>query len=563
MRFTTTLACVFTLVATNAHAQRVLDPSAATVLIRVMGNVHIEVTEFGTTRIIDRSDVQTGSGSGFVVSPYGYVATANHVVAPREWTEKRGGVTLRARVNPTRFEVAFPKSAAAANAPPFPLDARVVASDPSTDVAVLFIAGTFSYVALGDSGAVERGHPVQVIGYPFGDTIDTLLGVSRPGGSPEATIASGTVTALRTDGSGELQSIQTDSTINPGNSGGPLLDEDGYAIGVVVAQFKEGDRGTGLGFAVPINVVKGLLERHGLDQSLPVRRLRVGPLQDVPSKGVRVGLLEYRNDVSPFRVRVDLGDLNDEVTFRADRVYTPWAVQDVERWLLSDSALEPALVVERQRPSVVDGSGRLRGRALARHRTTGASIELLYTAVDVGAEVVIARFVGPAEQVAFNRSVLSTALRAFEADALLSGFIPSPSAITWTIDRYLGADAPAVTLPSGWFMQLTSGGVCGGLRPAARILSVSPPEDFTLSLRLAWWPSATADAKQVAEACGGGLTDQSPFVQRTTWAGVSYITEGRVRSVEGGVVLLTVLAPSERVDSGRAIFEAWARAVVP
>jgi S1-C subfamily serine protease len=204
IRFAASLVLAFTLLAANAHAQRVLDPSAATVIIRVMGDVRLEVTELGMTRIVDRSDVQIGSGSGFVVSPHGYLATAHHVVAPREWTENRGGATVRARVTPTRLEVAFPKSAAAV-APPFPLDARVVASDPLRDVAVLFIAGTFSYLALGDSAAVERGQPVQLIGYPFGDVVDTLLGAARPVGAPEATMASGTVTALRRDAAARQQ----------------------------------------------------------------------------------------------------------------------------------------------------------------------------------------------------------------------------------------------------------------------------------------------------------------------------------------------------------------------
>jgi len=559
--FTAILACAFTLVSTAAHAQAVVDPAAATVLIRVMGNVHLEVTELGATRTIDRVDVQTGTGSGFVVSPFGYIATANHVVAQREWTEERGAATVRARVSPTRFEVSFPKSAAGTNEPSFPVDARVVASDPSKDVAVLFVVGTFAYLPLGDSAALERGQPVQVIGYPFGGVVDTLLGVSRAAGAPEATISKGLVTALRTDALGELQTIQTDSTINPGNSGGPLLDEEGHAVGVVVAQFKEGDRSTNLGFAVPINIVKGLLEAHGLDQTLPVRRLRVGPVQELPFKGMRVGLLEYRNDLSTSRLRVDLGDLDNEVTFRVDRVYTPWPVEDVERWLLRDPTLEPALALERAQRSVVDGAGRLRSRAMGRHRTTGAAMELLYKVVDLGAESVIARFVGPAEQIAFNRGVLEAALSAFEADPLLSPSFPGASTLTWTSDRYLGSEAPPVTLPSGWLMQLTNGDGCRGLDPATRTLSVSPIEDFTLSLRVAWWPAGVADAARVAAACGGGLADQTPFVQRTTWAGVSYVTEGIVRAVEGGVLVLAVTSPSERLPAARTIFGAWARAI--
>jgi hypothetical protein len=196
---------------------------------------------------------------------------------------------------------------------------------------------------------------------------------------------------------------------------------------------------------------------------------------------------------------------------------------------------------------------------MGRHRTTGAATELLYTVMDLGAESVVARFVGPAEQVAFNRGVLEAALSSFEADALLPGSSPNASALTWTSDRYLGSEAPVVTLPSGWLMQLTNESGCLGVEPPARTLSVSPMEDFTLSLRMAWWPAGTADIARVAGACGGGLTNQAPFVQRTTWAGVSYVTEGIVRPSEGGVVLLSVTAPSDRLPAARAIFEAWGR----
>jgi hypothetical protein len=256
---------------------------------------------------------------------------------------------------------------------------------------------------------------------------------------------------------------------------------------------------------------------------------------------------------------VDLGDADNEVSFRADRVYTPWTMLEVERWLINEPALEPALVIERPRQSAIDASGRLRGRATARHRNTGGTVELLYAIVDIGEEKVIARFVGPAEQVAFNRSVLDAALAAFDADALLSNSVPNLSSMTWTAGQFLGSDAPVVSLPSGWLLQQTSGVVCSGLPPPGRVVSVSPPGDFTLSLRLAWWPDGTADAKQVASACGGGLGDQAPSVQRTAWAGVQYVMEGVVRTIEGGVVQLAVIAPSGRLAAGRAIFEAWAR----
>jgi hypothetical protein len=229
--------------------------------------------------------------------------------------------------------------------------------------------------------------------------------------------------------------------------------------------------------------------------------------------------------------------------------------------LLSEPALEPAIVVERPRQTTVDPGGRLRGRASGRHRTTGGAIELLYMVVDLGAETVIARFVGPAEQVAFNRGVLQAALRSMEVEALISGSLPDVTALTWETGQFLDPDGPSVTLPSGWHTQLTSGVVCSGLAPAVRILSASPPEDFTVSLRLAWWPVGSVEAKQVASACGGGLTDR-PFVQRAMWAGVPYITEGSVRTAERGVVILGVNAPGERLAASRAIFEAWARSLL-
>ena len=91
---------------------------------------------------------------------------------------------------------------------------------------------------------------------------------------------------------------------------------------------------------------------------------------------------------------------------------------------------------------------------------------------------------------------------------------------------------------------------------------MSPPGDFTLSLRVAWWPRGVADAKQVATACGGGTADRGRFVQRTTWMGVAYVTETLVRSVEGGVMQLAVIARSERLGTARAIFKEWARRVL-
>ena len=71
--------------------------------------------------------------------------------------------------------------------------------------------------------------------------------------------------------------------------------------------------------------------------------------------------------------------------------------------------------------------------------------------VDLGVEKMITCFIGPAEQVAFNRSVLDAALAAFDAETLLSGPLPDVSAMTWTADAFPVPDVPMISLPSGGY----------------------------------------------------------------------------------------------------------------
>jgi hypothetical protein len=322
------------------------------------------------------------------------------------------------------------------------------------------------------------------------------------------------------------------------------------------------NRNTGVGFAVPINLVKKLIDAQGLDRSLTARRLRLAQVEDLPSKGMRVMMLEGRSDLSPSRVSVDLRGGDNEVDFRVDRVYSAWNAQELQRWLLDERGLEPAFSVQRQRASAVDASGRLHGRAVGRDGATGQAIELVYTIVDLGMEKLIARFIGATEQIAFNRSVVDDALAAFEATALLSGSSPSIPAVSWTAGPFLSPDAPDVPLPAGWLLERSSGALCNREPPAAAIVRVSPPGDFRLSLRIAWWPPGVADAKQIVTACGGGSSDRPSFSQRVSWAGVQYVSEGAVHMVGGGVVQLTLTAPSGRLAEGRAIFEQWERRLV-
>jgi Do/DeqQ family serine protease len=185
------------------------------------------------------------AGSGVIVdAERGYVLTNNHVVANASEIQ----VTLKDR---RRFK------------------AKLLGTDPATDVAVLEISAE-KLVALpfGDSDALRVGDYVIAIGNPFG------LG---------QTVTSGIVSALGRSGlniEGYEDFIQTDASINPGNSGGALIDLRGRLVGINTAIIAPAGGNVGIGFAVPSNMARSVMEqliRHG-----EVRRGRLGvAVQDV------------------------------------------------------------------------------------------------------------------------------------------------------------------------------------------------------------------------------------------------------------------------------------------
>src|SRR5919197_502205 len=170
----------------------------------------------------DKSNATRRSqGSGFVISPDGFVVTNNHVVAAAE------GILVQLADGREYL-------------------AEVVGRDDSTDVALLRLQGApgdLPSVYLGDSDAVSVGDWVVAIGNPFG------FGHS---------VSHGMISAKeRVLGIGAFDDfIQTDALINPGNSGGPLFNMRGEVVGVNTAIISQGQ---GIGFAVPINMVKELI----------------------------------------------------------------------------------------------------------------------------------------------------------------------------------------------------------------------------------------------------------------------------------------------------------------
>ena len=163
---------------------------------------------------------QRSLGSGFIIDKEGYIVTNNHVIEDADQIK----VIL---FNDKEF------------------DAELVGRDPKTDLALIQIKGAKNLqpLELGDSNKLEVGKWVVAIGSPFG---------------LEQTVTAGIVSAKgRIIGSGPYDDfIQTDASINPGNSGGPLLNMDGQVVGINTAIIASGQ---GIGFAIPVNLAKGII----------------------------------------------------------------------------------------------------------------------------------------------------------------------------------------------------------------------------------------------------------------------------------------------------------------
>lgn len=180
----------------------------------------------------DRKKAKTkiGGGSGFIVSPDGYILTSSHVVADPE----------------ADYTIIFE--------PKKKYPAKILARDPINDIAILKIKGeNFPFLELSDSDRIELGQTVIAIGNALGEFHDTISTGVISGMSRAITAFSGF-----SPKSAQLRGlIQTDAAINPGNSGGPLVDIEGKVIGINTAMVIGAQN---IGFAIPINYAKKDLE---------------------------------------------------------------------------------------------------------------------------------------------------------------------------------------------------------------------------------------------------------------------------------------------------------------
>ena len=243
---------------------------------------------------LTRYIVPRGSGSGFIWNKDGYIVTNYHVV--------RGASSATVKLSDGKSYQAFP-----------------VGSYPRRDITVLKIKAPqneLKPIKLGNSDKLQVGQSVYAIGNPYG---------------LDWTMTKGIVSALNrkvtfSDGGVMSGAIQTDAAINPGNSGGVMLDSSGRAIGVNSAIYSPNGGSVGIGFAIPINLVKKVVKKiikygHYIKPSLGIESDDITNnylnntlnIKGVAVLGVIRGSDAYKNGLIPARFysdgSVDFGDI--------------------------------------------------------------------------------------------------------------------------------------------------------------------------------------------------------------------------------------------------------------
>ena len=188
---------------------------------------------FGRPPQGQRTERRRGLGSGFILSEDGYICTNHHVVA--------GVDTVTVNINDRSYK------------------ATIIGSDERTDIALLKVSSNqkLSPVYLGDSDSVQVGDWAIAIGNPFGLDSTFTVGVVSALGRRDLDLMGGS-----------QSHIQTDASINPGNSGGPLLNIHGEVIGINRMIYSGTGGNIGIGFAIPINTAKAVLDELRLHKKI-------------------------------------------------------------------------------------------------------------------------------------------------------------------------------------------------------------------------------------------------------------------------------------------------------
>src|SRR5262249_31485874 len=227
----------------------------------------------------DLSAVPAGTGSGFVWDKQGHIVTNFHVIQNAD--------AAQVRINDGHHESKY--------------YARIVGRQPDKDIAVLYIDAKedeLHPIDVGTSGDLLVGQDVMAIGNPFG------LG---------QTVTKGIVSALGREIESVTRTpikdvIQTDAAINPGNSGGPLIDSAGRLVGVNTAIYSPSGSSSGIGFAIPVDVVNQVV----------TKLIREGGTPSRPRMGVQLASDDFAQTHGVMEGALVLGVVPDSPAAKAD-----------------------------------------------------------------------------------------------------------------------------------------------------------------------------------------------------------------------------------------------------
>src|SRR5579859_6254921 len=184
-----------------------------------------------------------GLGSGIIISPDGYIVTNNHVV--------EGATDIRVTLNDRRV-----------------LPAKLIGADPMTDLAVIKINGSgFASLPWGDSTQLKPGQTVLAFGNPFNFRFTVTRGIVSALNRPNP---------YSDDARKPGEFIQTDAAINPGNSGGPLVNAHGEVIGINTFLISPSGSFAGMGFAIPTQIAKPVVDTLLKDGKIEHARMGIG-----------------------------------------------------------------------------------------------------------------------------------------------------------------------------------------------------------------------------------------------------------------------------------------------
>jgi hypothetical protein len=263
-------------------------------------------------------------------------------------------------------------------------------------------------------------------------------------------------------------------------------------------------------------------------------------------------------DRSSARLLVDSGESGGGLSVQVGRLATPWGLNHLEDTLLQGQVwpgFVPAPARKRRQPG--QGTKAVLGSALGESQG-GRPFRVEYALLDLGPEKIVARYLGPPDELAFNLSLARRSLETLEAAPLLTDEVDAPVRAGLEPVLYPGGATGSVLLPSGWSREPAAYASCGRVPAAEAGVAASPAGDFTVVFRALRWRGAGPVPENVARACGPAAgTRGVAYAGRFERLGVPIGAWGTFVQRDGETLLLEAEAPEAKLAFVRDLYLDW------